>query len=479
LVVFTDSYKLDLPIEQKAVTGIYTCISDEMKEEKLIEKLIITPFQKFTRIEGLGGILLFGATVIAIIWANSPWSHIYESIWEYKIGFDADTFELSKPTMLWVNDALMAIFFFLIGLEIKRELMIGELNTPRKAALPLFAALGGMVIPVSIYFILNHDPASEGGWGIPMATDIAFSLAIINSLGKRVPIALKVFLTAFAIVDDIGAVLVIAIFYSEEIKLGLILIALAPMVLLGILGYFRYYSKFLWLGLGAVVWVLFLKAGIHPTIAGVMLAFTVPIRRKINVKTYTDKLHGIIHEIEKTKQEDATILTDKQIHYLDDLEEWTDKVQSPLQHLEHKLHYWVAYFIMPVFALANAGVVFNVDIGIDWRLVVNIAAALFVGKVVGIPLFTYIGLKLKLTELPKGLTFSHIFGVAFLAGVGFTMSIFISNLAFTHDPILANSSKIGILIGSLLSGLIGYLLLRFSHKMKSVRIPENHYNNAS
>ncbi len=443
-----------------------------MKEENTIGKMIITPFQKFARIEGLGGILLFAATVIAILWANSPWGDIYQSIWEYKIGFDSDTFELSKPTMLWVNDALMAVFFFLIGLEIKRELMIGELNTPRKAALPLFAALGGMVIPVSIYFILNHSPESEPGWGIPMATDIAFSLAIINSLGKRVPVALKVFLTAFAIVDDIGAVLVIAIFYSEEIKYGLILFALIPMAFLAILGQYRYYSKYLWIGLGAVVWLLFLKAGIHPTIAGVMLAFTVPIRRKINVKTYTDKLHKIIHEIENTEHREKTILTEKQIHYLDDLEEWTDKVQSPLQHLEHKLHYWVAYFIMPIFALANAGVVFNVDIGIDWRLVINITAALFIGKIVGIPLFTFIGLKLKLTELPKGLTIAHVFGVAFLAGVGFTMSIFISNLAFTNDPIMANSSKIGILLGSLISGLIGYLLLRFSGKMKSVKVPD-------
>lgn len=447
-------------------------MAGKIKEENIIDRLIITPFQKFARIEGLGGIMLFGATVIAIFWANSPWGDLYQSIWEYRIGVDADTFELTKPSMLWVNDALMAVFFFLIGLEIKRELLIGELNSPRKAALPLFAAFGGMLVPVSLYFILNDNPASASGWGIPMATDIAFSLAIINALGKRVPVALKVFLTAFAIVDDIGAVLVIAIFYSEEIKYMLILLAFLPMILLGILGYLGFYSKYLWIALGVVVWLLFLKAGIHPTIAGVMLAFTVPIRRQVNVKTYTDQMHKLIHNIETTANVDKTILSDKQIQYLDDLEEWTVKVQSPLQHLEHKLHYWVAYFIMPLFALANAGVVFDVGLGIDWKLVLVIAVSLFLGKFIGIPLFTYIGLRLKLTELPSSMTFSNVFGAALLAGVGFTMSIFISNLAFTDDPVLMNSSKVGILIGSLVSGLTGYILMRYTCKL--TRSPEGY-----
>ncbi|MCF8227057.1 MAG: Na+/H+ antiporter NhaA [Bacteroidales bacterium] len=437
-----------------------------------LEKKLITPFQKFARIEGMGGILLFGATVIAIIWANSPFGESYQALWDFRLGVDAESFELKKPLMLWVNDALMAVFFFLIGLEIKRELMIGDLNSPRKAALPLFAAVGGMVIPISVFFFLNQDPAAESGWGISMATDIAFSLAILNSLGKRVPVSLKVFLTAFAIVDDIGAVLVIALFYSEEIKYMLILLALLPVVFLGVLGYFKFYSKFLWIPLGIIVWFLFLKAGIHPTIAGVLLAFTVPIRRKINIKTYIDKLHVIIHDIEDTVHYDKMLLNEKQIHLLDDLEEWSDKVQSPLQHLEHKLHYWVAFFIMPVFALANAGVVFNVDLGINRDIAFVIAASLFLGKIIGIPLFTFLGLKLKLTELPKGMFFGHVVGVAFLAGVGFTMSIFISNLAFADNPILTNSSKIGILIGSFVSGMIGYLLLRLSPKLKSVRVPE-------
>lgn len=430
----------------------------------MIEKILLTPFQRFTKIQGLSGILLFTATAIAIIWANSPWSDAYESIWQYRIGVDADTFSLSKPIMLWINDALMAVFFFVIGLEIKRELLTGELNSPRKATLPLFAAFGGMIIPLVIYLTLNTDPAGKAGWGIPMATDIAFSLAIINALGKRIPIALKVFLTAFAIVDDIGAVLVIAVFYSEEINYILIILAFIPMIILGILGSYRYYNKYLWIALGAIVWLLFLKAGIHPTIAGVLLAFTVPLRRIVKVKTFKRKLSEIINKLESQESEESIILTDEQIDQIDDLEEWTEKVQSPLQHLEHKLHYWVAYFIMPVFALANAGLVFHMSSGMNWSIVLNIAAALFFGKLIGIPLFTYVGLKLKLTDIPDGIKFFHIIGVALLAGVGFTMSIFISNLAFADNAILTNSAKTGILIGSIISGLLGYILLRVSSK---------------
>lgn len=428
-----------------------------------LEKRLITPFQKFVHIEGLGGYLLLGATVIAIIWANSPWGDFYQSIWQYKIGLSADSFSLSKPLMLWINDALMAVFFFVIGLEIKRELLIGELNTARKATLPLFGAIGGMLLPVLLFLILNNDPDSASGWGIPMATDIAFSLAIVNALGKRVPLALKVFLTAFAIVDDIGAVLVIAIFYSEEIKFFLIILAFIPMIFLGILGQFKFYSKFLWIGLGAIVWLLFLKAGIHPTIAGVLLAFTVPIRRVIRVETFKRKLTSVLERLEESGEDgDPLILSRSQIEQIDDLEDWTDKVQSPLQHLEHKLHYWVAYLIMPVFALANAGVVFSVEEGINWQIAFLIAVSLFAGKAIGIPLFTYLGITLKLTELPAGIKFKHVLGVAFIAGVGFTMSIFISNLAFTENPILMNSAKIGILIGSIISGLTGYLILRAS-----------------
>lgn len=430
----------------------------------MIAKFITTPFQKFVKIEGLGGYMLFGATALAIIWANSPWASSYEAIWQYKIGIESDTFGLSKPIMLWINDALMTAFFFLIGLEIKRELLIGELNTPRKASLPIFAALGGVSAPVIIYILLNNSPEASAGWGIPMATDIAFSLALLNLLGRRVPLGLKVFLTAFAIVDDIGAVLVIAVFYSEEIKYGLILLALIPLLVLIILGSKRIYAHYIWISLGAAIWLLFLKAGIHPTIAGILVAFTVPIKRKVLLEDYTQKLENIASELKKCEPDQGLVLNSKQIAFIDDLEDWADKVQSPLQHLEHKLHSWVAYMVMPLFALANAGIVFDFGSGVDSGIIIAIAASLFVGNLVGIPLLTIIGVKLKLTELPEGMGIKHLFGIALLAGVGFTMSIFISNLAFIDNMILANSAKIGILGGSILSGLSGYILLRFASK---------------
>lgn len=426
----------------------------------MIEKLILNPFQRFVRIESFSGMLLFIATIIALIWANSPLAHTYESLWQYNLGISTKGFELNKPLILWINDALMAVFFFLIGLEIKRELMIGELNTVKKASFPLFAAIGGMLAPLSIYLILNQNPASVSGWGIPMATDIAFTLAILKVLGKRVPLSLKIFLTAFAIVDDIGAVLVIALFYSESVKWILIAYAMIPMALLIIVSTRGFYNKYLWFTAGAIVWYLFLKAGIHPTVAGVMLAFAVPIRRKISLQTYTEKLNTIVDNFRQMADSKGLVLTESQIEEIDKLEDWTHKVQSPLQHLEHKLHNLVSYIIMPLFALANAGVNLGSGMQLETDIVRNIAIALVVGNLIGVCLMSFIGIKFKIASLPEDINPMQVVGVAFLAGVGFTMSIFIANLAF-HDPVFIDSAKIGILIGSFVAGLIGYTILRF------------------
>jgi NhaA family Na+:H+ antiporter len=433
-------------------------------------KYKLTPLQRIAQIEGLGGMMLFAATVLAIFWANSPWGDLYESIWQYKIGIDADTFHLKKPLILWINDGLMAIFFFLIGLEIKRELVIGELNTPKKAALPIFAAVGGMILPVTLYIIINKNADAVNGWGIPMATDIAFSLAILNALGKRVPIAIKVFLTAFAIIDDLGAVVIIALFYSEDLHTNLLLISAIPLLILFIANRFNYYSKFVWIVLGIAIWVLFLKGGIHPTIAGVILAFTIPLKRKIEVKDYCKKLSELTCKLDESGVADTTILSHEQAEQIHELEQYTKEVQSRLQEQEHKLHGLVTYFILPLFALSNAGVVFNMDVGLDWHVAMTIAVSLFFGKFLGIPLFTYIGLKLKLTELPAGIKFSTVIGVGFLAGVGFTMAIFIANLAFVGQPLLTNSAKIGILIGSFSAGIIGYIVMRIDSKRYYVKV---------
>lgn len=430
----------------------------------MIRKILLSPFQKFVEIESFSGILLFGVTIFAMIWANSVWGDVYESILQYKIGFVTEDFKLNKPLILWINDGLMAIFFFLIGLEIKRELLIGELNTLRKAASPLLAAVGGMGFPVALFLLLNQNVETQSGWGIPMATDIAFSLAILTLLGKRVPLSLKVFLTAFAIVDDIGAVLVIALFYSAGIKWSLIGISFVLLAILFALAHRNIYSRNLTIVFGIIIWVLFLKAGIHPTIAGVLLALTVPICQKIDFQEYAEQLKVIVADIQDTPSTKEHLLTYEQIAYIDDLEDWTDKVQSPLQHLEHQLHGFVAYFVMPVFALANAGVAISDVTALDYSLIGTISACLVAGNFLGISAMTYLGIKLKITELPEGVRFQQIFGVAFLAGVGFTMSIFIATLAFAGAPAIVDSAKIGILIGSIISGGLGFLILWRSAK---------------
>lgn len=426
-----------------------------------MKSIILTAFQKFDRSQSFGGVLLFGATIIALVFANTQLSDFYDSLRETRFGFEAGSFSLDKPLLLWVNDGMMAIFFFMIGLEIKRELMIGELNSPSKAALPLVAALGGMVVPVAFYLILNNNPLASRGWGVPMATDIAFSLAILKLLGNRVPVGLKVFLAAFAIIDDIGAVLVIALFYSSSIDWMMLVWAAIPMALLVFLNLKNLFPKYLHLACGIIIWYFFLKSGIHPTIAGVLLAFTVPLRQKTDAHTFTQEMCRIADEFREHDSKRTPLLTPEQIERIDDIEQWTEKVQSPLQHIEHVLNGWVAYFIMPVFAFFNAGVAFRAGMDPDLPLITSLAVSLFLGKTVGVTLFSYAGLKLRFASLPMGVSFGQIFGTAMLAGVGFTMSMFIANLAFSNSELLMDSAKIGIMAGSLVSGIAGYLMLRF------------------
>ncbi|WP_147677170.1 Na+/H+ antiporter NhaA [Algibacter pacificus] len=428
----------------------------------MIKRVFLTPFQKFVKIESFSGILLMFATVLALVWANSPYGDTYRELWQYDLGIITETFEFKKPLILWINDGLMAIFFFLIGLEIKRELLIGELNSPKKIAFPLVGALGGMLVPVMFFLVLNESPETAKGWGIPMATDIAFSLAILNVLGKRVPLSLKIFLTAFAIVDDIGAVLVIAIFYSGTINLTLLLLALTMLTILYVLSYKGIYSKFLMFIFGVVIWVLFLKSGIHPTIAGILLAFSVPIRQKIDTSTFLVELENVYRNIKQASVLKKPILSHEQIRYVDNLDDWSYKFQSPLQHLEHNLHGWVAYFIIPIFAFANAGVLISGSEHLDIGLVVNIIICLVLGKGIGITTIVFAAQKLKWIEIPKDISFKQIIGVAFLAGIGFTMAIFIASLAFVSAPEFIDSAKIGILIGSFISAIIGYVILRVS-----------------
>ncbi len=432
----------------------------------MTKKTILSPFQKFIQIESFSGILLLAATVAALVWANSPFGNTYQSLWQYEIGFSSEKFGLSKPLILWINDGLMAIFFFLIGLEIKREFLIGELNSIKKISFPIVGALGGMLVPVFFFFMLNQNPETTKAWGIPMATDIAFSLAVLKLLGNRVPLSLKIFLTAFAIVDDIGAVIVIALFYSGTIHSILLLIAFALLSFLYILAYRGYYAKFLIFTFGIIIWGLFLKSGIHPTLAGILLAFAIPIRQKIMTTKFIDNLLEITDKIKKAEVLKEPILSKEQIEQIDNLENWTEKFQSPLQHLEHRLHNWVAYFIIPIFALANAGVVIGGDMKLDMALVGNIIICLVFGKSIGISLVVLSAKKLKLITIPKDINSQHIVGVSFLAGIGFTMAIFIGSLALGNTPLYMDSAKMGILIGSLISAAVGYAILTWKSSKK-------------
>lgn len=424
---------------------------------------ILSPFQKFVKLQTSSGILLLATTIIALVWANSAFAESYQGFWQYEIGFTSDSFELKKPLLLWVNDGLMAIFFFLIGLEIKRELLIGELNTVKKMMFPLFGAIGGIILPVALFLILNDNPETLKGWGIPMATDIAFALAILKVLGNRVPLSLKIFLTAFAIVDDLAAVLVIAIFYSSSLNLVLLGAALALLAVVYFMSYRGLYFELFAIVCAFIIWLLFLKAGLHPTLAGILMAFAIPVRQKISTYEFTDQLVSIVGKIKESTVIQRPVLSTDQLELIDDLEDWSDKYRSPLQHLEHKLHNWVAYLVIPIFALANAGVALTSK-GLEMNLVWKIMVSLVIGKFIGITAIIFLAQKLKIIDVPKDITKKQIIGVSFLAGIGFTMAIFIASLAFIDYPQYIDSAKIGILGGSLLSAIIGFTILRFNTK---------------
>lgn len=422
---------------------------------------ILEPFQRFFRIEASGGIILLIATLVALFWANSPWSETYLQLWENKFTIGLGTFKLSKSLMLWINDGLMAIFFFVVGLEIKRELIAGELSSFKQASLPIAAAIGGMVIPAGIYVLINQNPESADGWGIPMATDIAFSLGILSLLGKRVPIALKVFLVAFAIVDDLGAVLIIALFYSEDIQWNYLFIGLSLVVVLILFNRLQVISVHPYMAVGWVIWFMFLKSGIHPTIAGVLIAFTIPVNRTINLRTFKNDIQdNLDYFCYNPKSLSKITLNHQQLAAISNMQNRIFHVQSPVQRLEHGLHGFVTYIVMPIFALANASVVLKgisiTDLfsGISGVIEVSLVA----GKVLGIFIFSWLSVKIGIAKLPDNVNWKHIISLGFLGGMGFTMSLFISNLAFTSEALL-NPAKIGILAGSLIAGVGGYVLL--------------------
>lgn len=441
-----------------------------IEKTKEAVKEIISPFNRFIKLESSGGILLIFATAIALIWANSGISSIYFDFLHFPISVGLGDIVLEKSLHHWINDGLMALFFFLVGLEIKREIMAGELSSPAKAILPIGAAIGGMVLPATIFLVLQGGTLAEDGWGIPMATDIAFSIGILSLIGKRVPLALKVFLVAFAIVDDIGAVMVIALFYSQDILWNMILLSMGFFVILIISNLFNVRSIMWYVFIGIVIWILFLKSGIHPTLAGIMVAFTIPSNRKLKFADFVEKTKHQLDIFCRGDCKDRLTLSHIQLESIDNMQDSISRVQSPLQSLEHLLHPFVIYIIMPVFAFANAGIELGAgEVSILSGVSISIMVSLIAGKIMGIFGFTWLMIKLKIGSLPEHVNLRMIFGAAMIGAVGFTMSLFISNLAFEGAGLL-NNAKIGILAGSFIAGVSGYLFLKRITRTSTVNV---------
>ena len=418
-------------------------------------------FQQFVRIQASGGILLMITTVIAILLANSPWSHAFFELWETDVAILVGDFSLSEHLLGWINDGLMALFFFVVGLEIKRELIAGELSSLKQAALPIMAAIGGMLVPAAIYLIFNAGTDLVSGWAIPMATDIAFTLSLLTILGRRVPLSLRIFFTALAIADDIGAVLVIALFYSERIVStyliagGIILLILILFNRSGV----RNPLPYALLGVG--LWFTFLEAGIHPTIAAVLLAMTIPARSEVTKEAFQAQCVSVLSDFNPSNTDiEASVISSRQQAAAETLETISERIQNPAQRLERTLSPWAAYLVLPIFALANAGIILGGNLAevLTTPTSLGIGLGLLIGKPLGISLFCWLAVKLRFAELPSRVSWRQLISATPLAGIGFTMSIFIASAAFDDAAILSNA-KLSIIIGSLLSAIIGLGLL--------------------
>jgi NhaA family Na+:H+ antiporter len=419
--------------------------------------------QEFVHSSTSGGIVLLLAAVAALVLANSPLRAAYEEVLNTYLDFRIGTFQLHLTVLHWINDGLMAIFFFLVGLEIKREIWAGELSNVRAALLPIVAAIGGAIVPALIYAGVNLGGPGSPGWGIPMATDIAFALGVLALVGSHVPFALKILLTAIAIIDDLIAVLVIAFFYSGSLDFGALGIGFALLGLLLAMNAIGIRTIPLYTLIGLLVWVAFLQSGVHATIAGVLVALMIPVRTRINQATFLQRARAILDNFEdSSKREPYSILQDQeQQSAVIELEELSEAVQAPLQKMEHNLHNWVAFIIMPLFALANAGVALSTDAlrGETLPVALGIIAGLLIGKPLGLFGATWLAVRTGLVTLPHSVTWRHIAGLACLGGIGFTMSLFVATLAFSGDPLL-ETAKLGILAASLIAGTAGYLLLK-------------------
>ena len=432
---------------------------------QLVADQILKPTQQFFRKEAASSILLIAATIIALMWVNSSIGETYHSFWHTKISFTVGDFRISKTLLHWVNEGLMSLFFFTVGLEIKREILVGELASPKKALLPVIAALGGMIFPGLIYAAINIGLPTIHGWGIPVATDIAFALGAVAVLGRRVPVGLRIFLAAFAIADDLGAVVIIAIFYTKELVLSNLVISLFIILGLAIANFFWIRWTFVYAILGLSLWFFILGSGVHATIAGVIVSLFVPARGRYDTDHFLQNVRNITEKFECEEQSCgySILLNQEHLYAVQALELACHDVETPLQRLEHALHPWVAFLILPLFAMGNTGLLFRGIVfseAISNPVIIGIIVGLVFGKPIGIILFSYISVKSGMASLPNEVRWSHILGGAMLGGIGFTMSLFLSELSFS-DPHILDYGRIAILTGSVLSAIIGMSYLGF------------------
>ena len=425
-------------------------------------------FLNFLKHRVNGGMLLMIVAVLAMVIANSPWSEAYHHFWSHPVSLQIGSFNLfshhGEPLtlMAFINDALMAVFFFSVGLEIKREILVGELSSLRQALLPIIAAIGGMLVPVLIFFVMTSGTPASDGLAIPMATDIAFSLGVLSLFGRRVPLSLKIFLTAFAVVDDIGGILIIAFCYTSHLSIGYLLSAIGVLVVLIIANKMSVMSRTFYCLSGVVLWYFFLQSGIHSTIAGVLVAFTIPAIPCLEVKKYIRHIRETINSFPPFEKS-SILLLPHQIDVLKSIESASDRVISPLQFMEDRMHGVVNYVIMPLFAFANAGITLSGTGGneVVGEVTLAVILGLVLGKFIGIYLFTFLAVRSRVTSLPKGMNWKNIAGVSLLGGIGFTVSLFIANLSFgATDEVLLNQAKLGVLIGTVLAGVLGFVVLK-------------------
>jgi Na+:H+ antiporter, NhaA family len=432
-------------------------------EHSYATRQFLLPTQSYIHTESISGFILLFAGLAALVWANSPWKEVYHSLLHVTLGADLKFFSIHKTLLHWINEGFMTIFFFVVGLEIKRELVRGSLSSVKKATLPIVAALGGMVVPAALYLFFNLGGPGERGWGVPMATDIAFSLAVLSLLGKRMPLELRIFLLALAVADDVGAILVIAFFYADHVSFAAMgwaafilgIIHLMKRLEISTFGPYRM--------MGFLFWLAVMQSGVHATIAGVILGLMTPAKPYLNAQEFKDKAQALFKQFEGTLEKKQTVQGEVLIGQMEEL---TLKTEAPLDHLVRVVHPWSNFLILPLFALANSGVTFSggfLHQAFSSPVTLGIVLGLVLGKVAGIFSLSWLAVQLKFASLPAHVSWRHVAGLGLLAGIGFTVSLFIADLAFIN-PIVQAQAKIGILIASLLAGTMGFIYLRFCSK---------------